>query len=1196
MNLNRRLHSSLAPLPLFLAAAYYASIFLRSPIPSDPNSPIVFISALQGELNLLSQLVRGMLWAQPSEVAFLVVLISVSALYVASYEMGRGMKLGRLASVLPPSLLLILPAVTFAASTGLSMALLPAGLASLGLAISARGTKRRVAAGLGCVLLSAFIDPSYALASGLAALVWAAAEWAREKERERDVPLNHLMFAFDSILVSAAGYSLVRPLSSLQPAPSFLYFQQQPAFYLLLIVAAGAGLYLLFSWRRDVDATVKLASWAAAAFVVGSLIGTLLLMAVPLSALASFPFVFGAKGVATVKREKEEGGDGDVGEGQIIEVDALKALALAVVLVLVLSSISVTLQYVPQLAYSKGVDSSYLLDVASFLKGTNSSIVAPLSILPWLSIYSGSGQRLPSSDPRFLDSWGETSFRLQSDSVRVDDWEPFSASRAPRVAIYDGESFTYLLYVDDSYVQFTMKKDNSSWVESPYGMAFLGGRWLNDSALELSFQSRWLSIEKVIEVEGGSATVSYAFSGTGGAQVVRGEISVFADWPYTIDSFEGGGPLFFLTIGGKGFSFSASEGSTSRYLTEGQPRAVVTKGFGSGSGVLSLKVDCLDSRPSGLSPYRASIFDYFGQQGEGYVVSVKGNPDRLGDVTTSFLPSLYFVDSYQSVKFAVREPISFVLADSYVRVGFYTYTNETAPLLYVVDSYVRANFSSYGSSYMEAPSDGRVLNESLQQGGGRLVTYETAGLLIDKAVASSGSAVSFDYGFRAKDGGNVTAVEGAIWLPWGMNYTYAQGEGYIFLETPMGPFKVTYGGGLNASVGPYGEGGQPAIVIYGSGDRLSFELSAIQPIRLDYFATSRPLMDGSDVVRLSAPYLMGPWVESPAGALVESRGSDRWIAKTKALTFEKGLNVTGGRVDVLYTVLPNDGSNAVILGGWGLVWLNLDISKVEHSDMPRGLEVGGFNITGGASTTGAALGASEYGTTVLNFTFSGRELAVSFEGELNFTYQPSGGGNLDDRVVLGGFLQSFYEESPSNAQVLRDVYDPGSGVRAVEYRTAGLDFVKTVRPLGNETLSVSYEVNASVGASGLEAIYASRAYIWIPWERLLLNYSIEGPSINLTLDDGSFLIALSPKPYNVSFVSDPQPAFLITYEVRPSEVFSYSMTISFSQPLSITYQDGGRPLQASGSSDILTVNARYGYLQLEHEAGDLKVFRVVKNG
>jgi hypothetical protein len=724
-------------------------------------------------------------------------------------------------------------------------------------------------------------------------------------------------------------------------------------------------------------------------------------------------------------------------------------------------------------------------------------------------------------------------------------------------------------------------------------MAFLGWRWLNDSAVELNFQSRWLSIRKTIKVEDNSVVISYTFSALEGAKVVRAEISVFADWPYTIDSYKGSGSLFFLTIWRKSFAFTATEGSTSKYLKEDQPRVVVTKNFGSERGILTLKVDCLDARPSGLPAYRASIFDYLSSQsGKKYVVSLKANPDRFGNVTSSFLPSLYLVDSYQSVRIAVKEPVSFVLADSYVRFSFYTYTNETTPLLYVIDSYIRANFSTYGAFYTEAPSGGRVLNESLLQGGGRVVSYETAGLLIDKVVTTLGSTVSFYYKFKAKDGGKVTAVEGVIWLPWGMNYTYSIGKGYIVLNTPMGPFNISYGE-LNASIGPHTEGGQPAIRLYGSGDVLSFSIKAIQPIYLDYFATSRPVMDGSDIARLSTPYLMGPWVESPAGAVIVSMAPNRWIAKTKALTFEKRLNVSEGKVDVLYTARPNNGSNAVILGGWGLVWMNLDISKVEHKAIHNGLEVGGFNIVGGPSTVTALLGISEYWTPILNITFTGNELAVSLRGELKHNYQTSNMGRLDDKVVLEGFIQRFYEESPSNAQVLKDFNEPDSGLRIIEYKTAGLFFVKTVKALDSKSVTVTYQVIASLGAvERLEAIYNLKARIWIPWDRLLLNYSIQNSYINLTLDVGRFLIFISPTPHNVSLVGDPQPSFLITYEVKPSEVFSYSITVSSPRPLTITYQEGGRPLQTS--SDVLTVNAMHGYLRLEYDIGDLKIFRVVE--
>jgi len=1174
------LYKLFVPLPLILATIYYGHIYLNSPIPPDPNSPALFLSALQGEPNLLSQLIRVMLLAPPSTIAFTLVIISIAALYIASYIVGRQLRLGHIASLLPPSLLLVFPHITYTASSGLSVELLPAGIASLGLSVSYLGARKFVAAGLGCIILSAFINPDYSIAVGLTVLAWVVIK-SIALERN-DFPLKHLLLAFNSLLGSAVGFSMIVPPNSLPSTPDFLHFQQQPILYVLLFATTAAGFFLLATWRKEVSMAIWLASWAAATPIVGGLTETLLFLTVPFAILTSILFVYGTRRIITIKGGGEERKDREV--ENIIEIDIPKLSILVLVVMFILSSLSVTVENLTSRDYMKAINSNDFHDIVTYLKDRNSSIVAPSSILPWLSIYSG--QRPPLATPQIIDSWVDTSFRIQNGYVRVDEWQPFSASRSPRVAIIDGRVFTYFFYVDDSYVRFMIRKDNSNWIESPYGMAFLGWKWLNDFAVELTFQSRWLLIRKTIEVNNNSVTITYAFSTMKMAQVDRAEISVFAEWPFTIESFKGDGPLFFLTIRGKTFSITTQEGSTSKYLTEGVPRVVITKSYGSASGILSLKFDCLNAEYSFVPPHRASIFDYFAIPGEKYLVSVKSNPDRFRNVTNSYLPIIYFVDAYNSVKFKTPSIASFVLADSYVRFSFYTYTNETAPILYVVDSYIKANFLSQDSFYSEALSGGKVLNESYPQPGSRVVTYETSGLIIDKVILTSRSSVSFDYRFRAKSGEKITAVEGLIWLPRGMNYTYTHGKGYILLRTPMGLFNITHGR-LNASVGPYGEGGQPSIRIYGSDDRLLFTINSIQPIYLEYFPTSRPLMNGSDIVRLSSPYLMGPWVESPAGAHVVSRNSSKWIAKTKALTFEKQIKIVEGGVDIIYNASPNNGSNAVIIGGWSLVWLNLDISRVKHSSIPNGLRVENFNITGGPLTSGASLGVLENGALYLNITFSDRDLAVMFRGNLNLTHQPSKGVLLDDIIVLDGYLHYFYEESPSNAQVLRDVYESYAGLREIIYRTGGLDFVKIVRTIDITSISITYQVKAK----STQTIIECRAYIWIPWNTFILNYSINGPLINVDLDIGSFSININPAPRNVSFVPEPQPAFLLSYEIDQLDVFSYTITIFSSRPLSITYQEGGRPVQES--SDVLIVNALFSYLQLEHETNNHKIYKVV---
>lgn len=1168
--------SLLLLVPLAVALGAYAGVMLPSPIPVDQNSPILFISALTGKPNLLSYLVGFTLGVQPSLVIFILVSSSVAILYGSTCLLLREAGVGLPGTIVSLSLLLTLPFLNFGAFTSLVAILIPAALASLGMALAMRGKRRNVTVGVALVVASAFIAPAFSFAAGLSAILWAAISWRKDK----DEALNCGMFANGSILAGLGGLTLVRPIESLQPVPAFLYPTHEPVFYLLLAGMSGLGLYL--AWRRDPTFTLKVASWAFVSIVVSwtGITGALVLMAVPLALLSSYPVAFGVAGLASTKREGEE---------QVVEVDALKLAALLLVGAVVLSSVSGTLSNAASYLPVGASDVKSLLDVAAFLNGRNSSVIAPLSLLPWLSVYSG--QRLASDDPYLLDSWSQTSFRVQSGSVRVDDWEPFSASRAPRIAIFDGLSFKYLLYVDDSYVRFTVSYGNQSWVESPYGMAYLGYRQLNDTSIEMDFQSRWLQIKKVISAVGSIATISYQFSALRGVSVRDVQVSVFGDWPYTIDSFRGEGDRSFITAGGRSFGLTAPVNSTAAFL-EQQHSVRLSEPFGSSSGAFSLAVECYDALQSGGPSFTSSIFDFFNTKGESFVVAKSDNPDRYSSVSTSYLQSLYLVDSYQSVSFEVSEPIGFEIGDSYVRANFYTYTQNTAPLMSIVDAYMRASFTAGGGNYVEAPSDGRVLSEALN-GTDRFVTYETSGLLINKTLTYSNGSLGLEYLFRAKEG-NVTSVDGYLWLPWGMDYSYSLGPGYVMLKAPMGSFNISYAPypDLTVDVGPHPPGGQPSIRFSGPVDRLVLRVTAIQPLNVTYIPTTRPKMNGSDVVQVEAPYLMGPWQEAPHGAAIQERGRGFVRAQDKALSYVISFNSTNDGVDVKYRFSPKGGT--LLSGGWALVWLNLNLDQVDHSFITDGfrtvgLRVGGYDITAGPEPTSVSLSKSESGTAVLNVTFSGGELEIHIGGRLNASYIASPGPSLADVISVQGVLPTRYAESPSNAVVLQE--QSSVNERMITYETAGLLFTKRVQAQPNNSISISYEASAK---GEKETLVEAKSVIWIPWERLLLNYSIGESGLTLSLDSGEVNLSFSPRPSNISYVADPQPSFVLTYEIPYSSSFNYTMVVrsSTNSPISVTFQDSSRPVE--DSSDVIRLNVLYGFLQMVYQAGDIRVYRVIK--
>ncbi|MFQ6086297.1 MAG: hypothetical protein ACE5OY_08585, partial [Candidatus Bathyarchaeia archaeon] len=95
-----------------------------------------------------------------------------------------------------------------------------------------------------------------------------------------------------------------------------------------------------------------------------------------------------------------------------------------------------------------------------------------------------------------------TSFRILTPSLLVDEWEPFSASKAPCISYYDGGGYEPIAYIDDSFVRVRLIKDGKEWIESPYRAAYHGYRWVSEAQPEVilvqGFETHGLLFEKTI--------------------------------------------------------------------------------------------------------------------------------------------------------------------------------------------------------------------------------------------------------------------------------------------------------------------------------------------------------------------------------------------------------------------------------------------------------------------------------------------------------------------------------------------------------------------------------------------------------------------------------------------------------------------------------------------------------------------------
>jgi hypothetical protein len=1151
-------------LPMVVAGAAYSLSYSASPVPVDPYSPYVYVSALEGRANLLSLLIRGALGLQPSLVMLCLAVACTGMLSVSAYSVAKWAGLGPYARLLAVLAVLILPMSNYAAFTGLSALVMPAALISLGLSIALWGKRIYVAVGLAFIVLSVFIDPTFSFVACLVAASWSAIMWQNRK----DEAFSYAMLSSSCFLAGIAGLTLTQPVNVPLALPDSFHLLGDPLLY--TAVVAVAIIASLLSYKERGSQAVKGTLWMFIPLALSlGFDGATAMSLVPMAFFSAYAFSYAVRRLVS---RSAEGGEA------VFDIDVSKFFALVLVLLVLSSSVASTLT----LVHSQGTensDSTAILQAASFLKGTGSTLIAPISLLPWLSVYSGQGIQALGADQS--DFWLQTDFRLQSPLVRVDDWEPFSVARSPRIAVSDGSAFEYMLYIDDSYAKFTMSMGNDSWTESPYGMTYLGYRWLNNSSYELDYSSSWLNMAKVIAVNGSDVNITYGFTALGGASVSDAQISIFPD-SQDISYFSTNGSSAVVIVGGVGFNLQGGRGS-SLALGSAPPSITLALPLNASNGTVSLTIGCLDAVAGPEAGYAASLLDLFRGPGPEYVVTTRGAFQSQWNLTATLLDSLDLIDAYQSVEFSVEEPTSMILGDSYVRASFYTYSNDTAPVFSVNDSFVKATIVAGGTTFNESLQNGTVVNEAVNETG-RFVEYETNSLMVNKSLSLTGGSLSLRYDFAAI-GGNVTSVSAFLSLPSDQGYSYSQGRGFTVLAMAMGSFNLTYGQQFQAVVGSVGPGGQPGILISGPGGAIAISVDAVQPLSSEYLPASRPAMNGSDYLQVSAPFLSGPWIESPSGAAVVERGQGFVVAQGKNLVYNKTYEFTAQGATVTYRFAPI--GRTIIIGGYAMLAIYTDFSQANYSYTSDGLSLEGYDISISSGLVSTAL--TTYGNDpVLNITYSGDALGVMVQGDLNASYDSSGSAPLNDQMVLAVQLPKYYSESPYDALVTSD--QVSDGVRTVVYQTEGLTFTKTVSIPGNHTLQISYEVRTR----GSQSIKSISSVVWIPWERFLVNYSGSGAMISLQLDSGQFNLTFAPAPSNTSYVVDPQPAIMAVFQSPAVNEFNYSITITSASLLSTAFVDTSRP-QETGS-DAITVYSYSGFLQPVYQVGDLVVYKVIPLG
>jgi len=637
--------------------------------------------------------------------------------------------------------------------------------------------------------------------------------------------LSFLSFAIPLLALSALGSPLQVQDSASWVNPTL--WTKDLLFTLPMAISTAVGIYTLFKNIESASFSVLLIS--ALVPLASALIpffSSLHVLSAPILAMiAASPLLWLRESFSV--RETKENEENPVVE---IMIDLPRFAAILLVALLTVSTVNVGYN-ISVLTYTKYSVSRYFTyeEVASAVEWIDENIPEE-SVLSsrqeaaaWLEALSGKtfigskGQ----DEALISDTIETTSFRILTPSLLVDEWEPFSVSKAPRISYYDGEEYRPIAYIDDSFVRVKLIKHEKHWVESIYRSVYGGHQWLSDSPPEIvlvqNFETPGLLFEKTIEVSTSEphVRVKYRVDPKPDVELVGLEI------PVRIEPW-------------KKVSILATTDNETTLIVDG----IETKMSFSGN-IVSLRHDEYDEG-------HAMVIAEFNPEGGTIDVDVtlSINSDKRSQMPLWVFHTPDLIKSHG---------IQYIVAESGTT-GFLDRSfADPIESLIVKDSFNRILSESEDGSWVEAPSNAKVLFDESSLDGVRRIGYETGGLYINKTLSKLDRAISILYAIAPiENRSSLVSMNLTIWIDWDillLNHTIQENE--VKLKLSSGEFEVGFLGDLtHIEVGPDPTWGQNRIQavlrLKRGGDEIGMTISSLKPLSFEYEATTRPIMEADD--------------------------------------------------------------------------------------------------------------------------------------------------------------------------------------------------------------------------------------------------------------------------------------------------------------------------------------------------------------
>jgi len=596
-----------------------------------------------------------------------------------------------------------------------------------------------------------------------------------------------------------------------------------------LFAASAIGLISLYR-RGDRKISYALITWLLASISCSIFDPRILSFTIPVSSALAAASLSYVRGLAKVVKGEPEGGEPQY-EVEVSLDRLLAALPAALLITLLLLAVPSTIvlgdhEMVPP----PRVDDIY--EASAFLSKNagRELIVAHPSLANWL-LSSSNLNVLPVVDDetfKAADMLTTASFRIVNPFMKVDEWEPFSASKAPLIHVYDGKNFRPIAYIDDSYSRFTLvDSDGRNFIESPYKAKFLSYRWNESSdhiALTMSFQTPGLMVNKTIVLSKYKPEVSieyYASAIKKDVSVKGLTLNVYSLPMDVLPALEIVGREAEMDVEGQRLkiSFEGSIEGVSQDRTRDQRYVTCNlTPLNDKAAYGKVVVEALNPKASSERPYRSSFFDEARKYGVKYVI----------------IPREHQVFMQEAVSHEV---------------GCFT----------VKDSFVRFIVNSWGNIFQEAPAYAEVLNETVRENS-RIVLYKTAGLYIGKNVQALGNRLNVTYTAQPyKNRTFLIASTLSIWIDYErtvVSSNISLENKSLELTLDSGRFQIHFTGNVSdIEVEPHPEYGQMRVMaafqLNPSNDTIGFSIESDRKAIVQYNQTTRPVMKDNDEILFS---------------------------------------------------------------------------------------------------------------------------------------------------------------------------------------------------------------------------------------------------------------------------------------------------------------------------------------------------------